>query len=318
MPELPDRRVLEEAADWFALLGSNQVTDQDRARWRAWLGRAGSPQSLAWQRVQVLSSQFGVARDSAAQYALQDELGKRRRAIRSLLLLAGVGLGTWGAVSSRPWQTWTADYASGVGELRQLALPDGTQLWLNTDSAIRLQYTGEERGVQLLYGEVHIVTAHPDGESRPFVLMTRDGTARALGTRYSVRLRDDTTDVAVYEGAVALRPRQAAADALIVPAGRRATMSSAAAYISGAADAAGREWTRGVLLARDVPLGEFIAELARYRPGYLGCAPEVANLRLVGGFPAQDTDLALEQITKTLPVEVRRRSRWWVTVVPRP
>jgi len=45
-----------------------------------------------------------------------------------------------------------------------------------------------------------------------------------------------------------------------------------------------------VLYADDMELGAFIAELARYRPGVLRCAPEVAGLRISGAFQLADTD----------------------------
>lgn len=317
MSELPDRRILSEAAQWFALLNSSQASDADVRRWRAWLGAHGSPQAQAWQRVQALSDQFGMAREPAARSALQSALGRRRQVLRSMLLLAGASAGTWATLNSRAWRGWTADYHSGVGELQQIALPDGTQLWINTDSAIRLHYTAALREVQLVHGEIHIVTASPAGETRPFVVTTRAGSARALGTRYTVLAQDGRTTVSVYEGAVALQPAGSQQEPWVIPAGEQAVMTPATVLRTGAAGAMQREWTRGLLLANDVPLGEFIQELSRYRRGHIACAPEVAGLRLVGSFPALDTDVALDMIARSLPVVIRRRSPWWVTVAPR-
>ena len=65
------------------------------------------------------------------------------------------------------------------------------------------------------------------------------------------------------------------------------------------------------------PLHALIAELNRYRPGRLRCHPAVGQLRVSGAFPLRDTDASLDLLRKTLPVDIGRSSRWWVTVEPR-
>ncbi|KAG0759335.1 hypothetical protein G6F57_017955 [Rhizopus arrhizus] len=61
-------------------------------------------------------------------------------------------------------------------------------------------------------------------------------------------------------------------------------------------------------------LDAFVAELARYRSGLLRCDPAVADLRVSGVFSLRDTDRALDNLTRGLPVTVAYRSRYWVTV----
>jgi transmembrane sensor len=43
----------------------------------------------------------------------------------------------------------------------------------------------------------------------------------------------------------------------------------------------------------------------------------VAGLRISGAFQLQDTDAVLAALPSTLPVQVRYRSAYWVTIVPR-
>ena len=73
-------------------------------------------------------------------------------------------------------------------------------------------------------------------------------------------------------------------------------------------------WTRGMLVVDNARLEDLVAELARYRPGHLGVAPEVANLRITGSFPLHNTDLALTALLPTLPVQIEKHTAWWVTV----
>ncbi len=64
-------------------------------------------------------------------------------------------------------------------------------------------------------------------------------------------------------------------------------------------------------------LADFLAEVSRYRNGRLACSEAIADLRLSGVYRLDDTDKLLELLTRTLPVEVHYRTRWWVTVQAR-
>lgn len=79
----------------------------------------------------------------------------------------------------------------------------------------------------------------------------------------------------------------------------------------------GALWARGVLAVEDLRLDEFLAELSRYRPGWIRCEPAVAGLRLSGAFMLNDTDAVLDNLARLLPVRVLERTRYWITVAPR-
>ena len=71
----------------------------------------------------------------------------------------------------------------------------------------------------------------------------------------------------------------------------------------------------GMLVANDQRLDAFLAELSRYRPGWLRCDPAVAGLRISGAFAIDDSDQTLRALSTTLPVRVVQTTRYWVTVV---
>jgi transmembrane sensor len=73
-------------------------------------------------------------------------------------------------------------------------------------------------------------------------------------------------------------------------------------------------WSQGLLVADGMRLDALIGELARYRPGLLRCDPAVAHLQVSGVFSLRDTDRALHNLTRVLPVDVVSRTRYWVTV----
>ena len=72
-----------------------------------------------------------------------------------------------------------------------------------------------------------------------------------------------------------------------------------------------------MLVANEQRLDHFLAELGRYRTGWLRCDPAIAGLRISGAFALNDTDQALQALTTSLPVRIEETTRYWVTVLPR-
>ena len=107
-------------------------------------------------------------------------------------------------------------------------------------------------------GEIQIETA---ADPRPFEVRTRDGTLRALGTRFTVRQQDDHARLAVQEGAVRITTGQ---DQRVLPAGEQADFSARGIDSAPLSPASGA-WLQGMLLADAMPLGEVVAELDVYK-----------------------------------------------------
>mgnify|MGYP000963398121 FL=1 len=83
-----------------------------------------------------------------------------------------------------------------------------------------------------------------------------------------------------------------------------------------AADLASTEWREGQLVLDGWPLRSALAELQRYRPGVLSCSDDVAQLRLAGVYPLDDTDRALVAIAGALKLKVNTWTRYWVRLTP--
>ena len=120
----------------------------------------------------------------------------------------------------------------------------------------------------------------------------------------------------VLEHAVQIAPRAPSATVRRVEAGQQSRFDADHANLPVAATPQAGAWTQGMLMAQDMRLDAFAAELARYRPGLLRVEPQVAGLRLTGAFRLDDTDTVLDNLTRMLPVDVLYRSRYWVTIAP--
>ncbi|HCE41020.1 MAG TPA: iron dicitrate transport regulator FecR, partial [Alcanivorax sp.] len=88
---------------------------------------------------------------------------------------------------------------TATGEIRDLGLDDGGRLWLNSATTVDVAYDDALRRVTLHDGEILIQTG-ADPRRRPFVVDTRHGRLRALGTRFTVRHHRDHGFLAVYQG----------------------------------------------------------------------------------------------------------------------
>ena len=174
------------------------------------------------------------------------------------------------------------------------------------------RYDDHRRLLRLYAGEILVDTA-ADPRQRPFLVCTDQGLLRAVGTRFSVRCGDSASTLDVFDGEVELSCADSG-ERRRVAAGERAVFTRSGIAPEAPADPARHAWARGVLLADSLPLADFLAELGRYRRGYLGCDPAVASLRVMGNFPLADTDHALAMLETVLPVKVSRTLPWWVVV----
>ncbi|MFT4063989.1 FecR domain-containing protein [Paraburkholderia sp.] len=320
MTPRPSHATLQAAAEWYAVLRSGDATPGEKADWQSWLD-ASSEHRTAWRYIEQISKSFAALQDMPDPMRASESLveanarvHRRRRALLGIAGLLGVG-GLTGLIwrqSPGTLLAWAADYRTGTGEQRDVFLPDGTHVWINTATAFNLAFDGAIREVKLVRGEVFIETAHD--ATRPFVVSTSEGRLHALGTRFNVLQGDDATLLSVYEGAVEVTLRDSD-QRTMVPAGHQIRFTRDRIGWAQEADPAREAWTRGVLIARDITLGEFVEQLQRYRSGHLGVAGEVAGLRVYGSFPLRDTDRAIAMLATVLPVRAHETLPWWVTIV---
>lgn len=317
MSELPlDRSVAASAARWYLLLVSGEASARELRALSAW--RQADPQhERAWQRAEQVSRTVGLVPAKIGQAVLcrpAPATIARRKALKTMVLLMTAAPAGWLAVQAAPWRRWNADYATATGEQKTVQLPDGTQVVLNTASAIDIAFDQRERRLLLRQGEIMVSTA-PDPQRRPFVVATAEGTLLPVGTRFSVRQDPLQTAITVLEGAVELHPLHGGRMQLL-RASRAASFSASEIAPEQQASASAGLWTRGIVAADNLRLDQLLAELGRYQRGILDCDPAVADLRVTGGFQTRDIDGALNNIANMLALDIRYRSRFWITLIP--
>ncbi len=310
-----DNRVLQEAAKWFAVLQSGSASPGERQAWNAWLEQPEHAQ--AWAKVERISGQFQpLVTDAAGRTAgamLHSRQPNRRQALKVLSVLCGGAVLSL-AGGSLPWRQWAADERTAVGEVRDLRLADGSQLWLNTDTAVDIAFDASARSLALYRGEL-LIDAPASRRARPLLLTSREGRVRSeQAARFSLRQEDGRTRLSVFTGVVDIQLDGFATTS--VSAGQQTEFGRRHVAPLSAARTEHQAWATGVLLADNQRLEDFLTELSRYRHGYLGCDPRIADLRVVGAFPLADTERVLDALAATLPVRIERRMAWWVSLEP--
>lgn len=315
-----DPDVLDEAAEWLMCLSASDVTDAQKADWIIWRN-SSSERKNAWHRAEALMSKLGGLPPSASMSALDRPADpSRRTAVTRLALLLASGPAVWAGWKMTEQQGWMADYSAAIGQYRELTLADGTRVVLNTDSAIDVLFDASQRLIRLRRGEILVRTA-PDNRvpSRPLRVTTGEGQMQALGTRFTVREHAERTYLAVLEGAVKVEPTHAGAiEPLIVQAGEKADFDTRAFSRTSPVDNSVAAWAQGMLLADKMRLDDFVAELARYRRGFVRCDPAIANLRISGAFPISDTERSLNMLLLTYPVALTNHMNgYWILLSAR-
>ncbi|MFB3306321.1 FecR domain-containing protein [Pseudomonas sp. AMR01] len=306
-------QIIQQAANWLTRLHDEDVSEADRQAFATWC-EADPRHAVAVERMRVLWGNFDTLPAQPARRALNRAFAPHRSRGTQVLGVLGVVLCGWFGLQHLP--VWMADQRTGVGERRQIVLEDGSQLQLNSNSAVDVRFDGHQRLIELLQGEVWVEVAKDP--QRPFVVRTDQGTATALGTRYLVkRGDDDSTVVSVIESSVAVKGETG--EGFKVAAGQRSRLDHGHAQPPQAIGNTDPDaWTRGLLKVNDQPLSDVLQTLASYRHGLVRFDPQaLKNLRVSGVFKLDDTTAALSALADNLPVSVEYFTDLLVVIKPR-
>lgn len=339
--------VTAEAAAWLAQLETGQLSKEDMAAFREWIGRSPRHYSEIHRLAQV----------SLDVNVLAGMAGPLRRAAgrRDVVRLAPRGRRTgWGAAAGAVFGavcfllvsfmgTQESSFApvelsqpivvvTDIGETEELALEDGSRLKLNTNSQVEVEFRPEERRIYLEKGEAFFEVA-PDPD-RPFTVYAGEQSVTAIGTAFSVRWTDEEFVVTVSEGKVAYGQGAGGRSSGLGEKGRIPAERSADTPHVSAMLAAGQRlerlptqqeaivaelpqtvlsrelaWRSGFLDFDDMALKDVVREMQRYTPQEILIEDEgLADLRFGGVFRIGQTEAFFDALEMSFGVIVDRES----------
>ena len=280
------------AGDWLAREDGGALSVAERAELTAWL-EAEDRHLGAYVRLRAASARLNrlaaLKSDQAAP-----EIAEPARPVaghRRGLIAAGVAAAAilTGAGSYWAWQA-PRTYRTDVGEMRRVTLRDGSMVALNTNSVLRVDYSGERRELWLSRGEGHFIVAKD--RTRPFVVHAAGASVTAVGTAFTVRAEARTpVRVTVTEGVVSLEPPGRHA-AQLVGAMQQAAVTDAAQVRPVTAVEIQRRlaWTDGRIMLEGQTLGEAAAEFNRYNERKLVVSGAAASAQVGGVFRTSEVE----------------------------
>jgi transmembrane sensor len=300
-------QVAEQAVHWLIESQDETFDAAQQQAFERWLA-ADSEHQRAWSHIQQVNPRLrGVASPVVHATLQAPPSPARRRALKALLLVGMASAAGLGLQQHTALPGLMADYRSPVGQRRRMTLRDGSELQLNTRSAADVRFDGQQRLVRLFEGELQLQVAK---DPRPLLLRSAEGVLRLDQGRFNVRQFSGFSLVSVFDGSASV-----AGHALL--AGQQARFAGSGWQAIAPLQRNVGAWVDGMLVASQMRLADFLDELGRYRHGQLGCSEQVADLRISGSYPLDDSERILQMLEVALPVRVRRFTRYWVTIESR-
>ena len=201
-------QIKEEAVNWIAKLDSGELSSTQLSELKEWTSKSPEHKRVLeqmaehWDALDILETYQNILykpqpHSPSPQYS--DWLPATLAACLAIFAIA-----VWFVVLNPliPQGLAADTHYTYIGEQKNVQLFDGSSIKLNTNSQLKVSYTATTRHIHLSQGEAFFeVAPMPD---RPFLVETEHGIVKAVGTAFSVRVRDKVSEVTVQEGAVAV------------------------------------------------------------------------------------------------------------------
>lgn len=214
------------------------------------------------------------------------------------------------------------EFVTEVGEQSNITLSDGSQIKLNTDTVVSVQFTPSQRKIELRRGEAYFdVAKNPE---RPFVVLTHASRVTAVGTAFSVDVSHiEDIEVLVAEGRVKVdrllqnqagsaRPGgfiSAASTPVFLSQGQKVSLNLDNAEVSDDHDIdSALAWREGMIIFTGQSLEHAIQEIDRYIPlDFQISDPDIATIPVGGFFKTGDLDQLLVILEDNFGVQSERQ-----------
>lgn len=282
-----------EAAAWLARLRADDKDAGDEKAFRAWL--AEDPRhARAFEAVTELWEAAGAAWDKPI-------VQESRFAVHRRALLAGAGSLAAAVTVYAVWQSASAGVMeTGVGEQKHAVLPDGTQIFLDTDSKIAVSFDSRKRLVALARGRCNFHVR--DGDARPFVVDAAAHEIVAAHTTFDVRRDGEEICVVLMQGSASIvakdgsrRDTLAKGDrALAGPRGVHKDRPNLVPLLA---------WQTGQAVFDNETIAGAIREMNRYSVVKIAAGnTEVGRMRISGVYRVGDNVAFAHSVAALLPV----------------
>ncbi|MEB2646364.1 FecR domain-containing protein [Pseudomonas canadensis] len=288
-----------QAASWFARNRNNDAGRADRKAFAAWQAEPAHARAYAeFEQLWADLAQLQQLNKPVALPQRKPSVWRPTLAVAAALLCAIMA--THIGAPRELYHTQVAAHAKGM---RTLNLPDGSTLYVNANTRVRVEFTAYQRIVHLDKGQLYLEVAAD--KERPLFVQAGEANVRVVGTGFDVQRSQQQLVVSVAHGQVAFEP-DAKSPVTLLGAQQRAIFSYAKGTLQQQTLTAEEvaDWRSGHLSFRNRELVSLIDELSLYRPqAPLQVSNAVAHLKVSGNLDVNDPDALLNALPALLPVK---------------
>jgi transmembrane sensor len=300
----------DQAAEWLWRQAAGW-REEDRAAFEAWLAQSAQHRAAYWR----LKAAWGRAERLAAlrPAAFRPVSGAASQGrLKPLLRFAAMG-GAAAAVVAGVLYMWPASqetYATAVGGQAKITLADGSQVQLNTNSAIAVSMSAGRRTVTLKRGEAFFNVVHD--AARPFSVLAQGHRITDLGTKFAVRTANGRLEVTLVQGRARLETvdpalQHHATDLVPGEVAVATAHSLSVANVSPSRLKDALAWQQGKLVFNHVTLADAAAQFNRYNRTRLVVGPDIASLKISGTFDAGSIDAFASMAQYALGLQTEKK-----------
>lgn len=295
-----------EAFRWVVLIEDGPLSAEQQREFEAW--RACSPShegayiraqaiSIRYDRLAALANGRGIVGP-----ATHPNMGRRRALAATAAAVGLIGVGAWLGKRWIGGAQHEERYVSNVGQLRRIALADGSALLLNTMSEV---FVRNGREIRLVQGESLLSIAF---NTRPFIARVGEWIILATQAAFAVR-RSTAIGIMVTEGSAhvlstdsRIRPTPLFANQETI---LRADTVPEVLHVSDAEIERRLAWRTGMAIFDGQPLHEALAEMNRYsRRQIVIDDPALSERRIIGAFSVTDIDRFISMLQTQYRLQV--------------
>lgn len=321
-----DNVLIHAAAQWHVVMHSGEVTLAESTEFSLWYKQANNAE--AYDKFTGIWEQFEPVKTKTARLTISQALKDNKTFTNTTKAVASccifLGFSTYLFTSTFVGKAYFADHYTLSNELTTISLNDNSQVKLSPFSAINIMYSENSRHIELVAGRLMIDVAKD--ANRPLIISSQHGTARALGTQFSMADLGDYSEIRVYESKVevcALANKN-------IKNNQPNTYQQCQQLSPGQTSKVTREsvekpqtanngWHINIinqtLVVDDQPLVNVLDELTVHYFGYIKInRSTLQNIRVSGVFPLNDIDHTLAVISASLPIKVNRYSSFFMSI----
>ncbi|MFC5459341.1 FecR family protein [Massilia niabensis] len=298
-----------EAFEWVARKHARGLGDLESSVFDAWYA-ADSRHQGAYARAMAIYNAINLATvPQAPAPELPRAAEQPARSRRSMWVYGAIAACFVAAVGTVHFSALRDDQvlSTAKGEFRKVPLQDKSVATINSGSRIEVEFTKDQRKINLREGEAWFEVAKD--KSKPFIVEAGDARIRAVGTAFSVRRFASGAEVLVTEGTVEVWSRGRTAQRRQLIAGERAFLAQAASAIAVSRQPMEVDrklaWREGKLILKNQTLHDAVADFNRYSPREIVIVDAtLRDKRLFGQYKLDAPELFARDVSTVLDVPI--------------